>query len=53
MEKIDKKIYIGDENGVGYHIIHWDRTDHKGKRYAVRLINSNDGIPFVTEEKGA
>lgn len=48
----DLHFYLGEKSG--YHIIHWDHTDHQGHRFAVKLIKAgteniiyqNDEIPF-------
>lgn len=33
--------YIGSDSG--YHIIHWERIDMDGKKFAVRLIKDSEG----------
>ena len=56
----DEFFYIGNGDGIGFHIVHWDKTHpNGGGRSAVKLIKNeygeelyrNDEIPFKLGEK--
>lgn len=48
----DRHFYLREQSG--YHIIHWNHTDHQGNLFAVKLIKAgtdsiiyqNDQLPF-------